>query len=529
MPHRGRSSMISFFPLLGAVLLEVLSVASQAVPSSWNSTLTTSTAERVNIARAALDTAIARIGTDGYLVGGQGFTESLFSQMAEFDIATNQTNYENMLEQYFAIVEKGRPNFTDTVPYGYAAVKAYTAYKNRTFLQYAVQSWWYGRLRTISQSDLSAGIIAGTNFTPTKVCQDATMVGGTFVFDMTGNHMVEALSTGLFLTLSALLAEATSDPIYLQAANDSASFILSHLYDPRNIVLPSISANDTSGCGIVGSPAPNDSGVMIEGLSILCSITKNLSTQNLLNDLLLAVLFNRIWQGDKGIVSFNSSVGEIGSLYLVQGLGSAYTHESMNSTLRQHVGEYITVQFNAVTGLATSGGTNIYGQSWTGPPNASFLGSNQVFALAALISAIGLEDEFPPTPTPSSPLSPSTSSNPPPNRKSTHTAAIAGGSVGGIVFLAFVLATLWLLRRQRSRAHNGSLTRSTVPEPFLASHTAASHPREKRRDHRNPRPPSAPIISVTIHTAPDQGNSENAPPSNRQWDGGEAPPDYPAT
>jgi hypothetical protein len=168
----------------------------------------------------------------------------------------------------------------------------------------------------------------------------------------------------------------------------------------------------------------------------------------------------------------------------VQGLGSAYTHESMNSTLRQHVGEYITVQvcdkrryartysfvqFNAVTGLATSGGTNIYGQSWTGPPNASFLGSNQVFALAALISAIGLEDEFPPSPTPSSPLSPSTSSNPPPNRKSTHTAAIAGGSVGGIVLLAFVLATLWLLRRQRSRAHNGSLTRSTVPEPFFAS------------------------------------------------------------
>jgi hypothetical protein len=62
-----------------------------------------------------LDTAIARIGTNGYLVGGQGFTGSLFSQMAEFDIATNQTNYENMLEQYFAIVEKGRPNFTDTV------------------------------------------------------------------------------------------------------------------------------------------------------------------------------------------------------------------------------------------------------------------------------------------------------------------------------------------------------------------------------------------------------------------------------
>ncbi|KAF7332885.1 Glycoside hydrolase family 76 protein [Mycena venus] len=369
------------------------------------------------------------------------------------------------------------------------------------------------------------------------------MVGGTFQGNPPGDPTVEGLSTGLFLVLSALLAETTSDPVYLQAASDSADFIHSHLYDNRNIVQSSISANDTSGCGIVGNGVPDDSGVMIEGLSILSSITKNISTQNLFSDLLLAVIFNRIWQGDNGIVSYNTSAGTFGSLYLLQGLGSAYTRgESINSMLRQQVGEYITVQFNAVTGLATFSGTDIYGQSWIGPPDASFSGTHQVFALGALISAIGLENEFPPSSTPSSSLSPSSTTPssslspsqspiPLPIGKSTHTAAIAGGSVGGIIFLALILATLWLLRRQRSPAHNGSLTPSAVPEPFLVSHTATSHPREKYSDRRNPQPPSTtsmPANMASVLPTEQLVQILNQRLQNRRWDEGDVPPDYPA-
>jgi hypothetical protein len=82
-----------------------------------------------------LDTAIAQLGTDGLLNSTQhsvpvmrltifcftplddafGITGNLYSQMAEFDIATNQTNYGKQLEQYFATVENARPNFTDTL------------------------------------------------------------------------------------------------------------------------------------------------------------------------------------------------------------------------------------------------------------------------------------------------------------------------------------------------------------------------------------------------------------------------------
>ncbi|KAF8183356.1 hypothetical protein K438DRAFT_1599754, partial [Mycena galopus ATCC 62051] len=90
--------------------------------------------------------------------------------------------------------------------------------------------------------------------------------------------------------LSALLAEATSDPMYLQAAIESADFIRSHLYAVGNTVEEYISAdvNDICQTSSAVDPAvplvlardPRNSGVMIEGLSILYSITNNASTQD---------------------------------------------------------------------------------------------------------------------------------------------------------------------------------------------------------------------------------------------------------
>jgi hypothetical protein len=81
--------------------------------------------------------------------------------------------------------------------------------------------------------------------------------------------------------LSALLAEATSDPLYLQAANESADFIHSHLYNARNIVQDYIFTDSDRACEVQTSVDPTSSGLMIEGLSILASITNSTSTRNL--------------------------------------------------------------------------------------------------------------------------------------------------------------------------------------------------------------------------------------------------------
>ncbi|KAJ7266296.1 hypothetical protein C8J57DRAFT_968637, partial [Mycena rebaudengoi] len=74
--------------------------------------------------------------------------------------------------------------------------------------------------------------------------------------------------------LSALLAEATSDTMYFQAAFDTADFIRAHLYSDSHLVQYSISARQNDSCDKDSYTDPGYSGLIIEGLSILASITK---------------------------------------------------------------------------------------------------------------------------------------------------------------------------------------------------------------------------------------------------------------
>ncbi|KAJ7798542.1 hypothetical protein B0H14DRAFT_2617804 [Mycena olivaceomarginata] len=416
--------MALFLSLVG-LLLRVGQVASQLDSQSWNSTMTTPPTEIVRLAGAALDAAVNRLDADGLFDdAGYGIAGNLYSQMAEFDIATNQTKYQSMLRQYLQLQEIKSANFSNpltiakpkyTLSFGHAAVKAYTAYNNRAFLQYAVDSWWFGKSQTLSQSDVSVGKIPGKNFSIPNVCQNmsidrivasTTMVGGAFLNDKPAESRIAGTATGL----SALLAEATSDPLYLQAANESADFIHSHLYNARNIVQDYIFTDSDRACEVQTSVDPTSSGLMIEGLSILASITNSTSTRNLLTDLLMAVIPNPAWQGDNGVVS-------------VQGT------RKLHAVLLHP----ITVpQFNAVTALATASGTNIYGTSWTGPPNTSFSGTSQTLALGSLISAIGLDAA------PSSSPAPSISPAPAPQRNH-RSSAILGGILGGLAILVLIL------------------------------------------------------------------------------------------
>lgn len=59
--------------------------------------------------------------------------------------------------------------------YGYAAARAYMAYKDPVFLQYAIDSWRVGKTYTIFPEDLAAGKITGKNFSLMPACQ-----GGAF-------------------------------------------------------------------------------------------------------------------------------------------------------------------------------------------------------------------------------------------------------------------------------------------------------------------------------------------------------------
>ncbi|KAF7358052.1 Glycoside hydrolase family 76 protein [Mycena venus] len=521
--------MFLLLSLAIVLLLTRVYVSAQVASSAWNLNISTSTTDRVRLAGAALDVAIDRLSADGLFDDEPyGVAGNLFSQMAQFDIATNQTKYATALAQYLKLQENMDKNFSD--PY-----------------------------------DLAAGKIAGKNFTLTKVCRNATMVGGTFWDDELKEPSIAGSATGYFLVISALLAEATSDPLYLQAANESAEFIRSQLYNVRDIVQEYVSTDvNTTGCEVLTSTAPTNSGLMIEGLSILWSLTKDASIQNLLSNLLLAVIPNTAWQGDNGIVAVQGGTGDpkTGDLNLLQGLGTVYMRNSINSTLRQYVGDYIAVQFNAVTSLATSSDTNIYGSSWIGPPSANFSGTNQTIALGALISAIGLNDSS----SPSSPtISPSASSTAIPSPKAHNLAAILGGTLGGLAVIVLGTTLLWCLRRQRSHPQQGSAHISAQLEPFLTTTLNSSTGQssrmgrgEKRGEPQDPPTTSvthlasshragSPTINSSINPEGDLGNVtvENHPASvlptehlvrilnqrlqTRQWDTGETPPDYPVS
>jgi hypothetical protein len=56
--------------------------------------------------------------------------------------------------------------------YGHAAARAYAAYKNQTFLDYAVTVWNYGRNYSLTDADVLARTSVVKNFTIQESCQD---------------------------------------------------------------------------------------------------------------------------------------------------------------------------------------------------------------------------------------------------------------------------------------------------------------------------------------------------------------------
>ncbi|SJL07299.1 uncharacterized protein ARMOST_10645 [Armillaria ostoyae] len=436
--------------------------------SSWRSpNVTTSQDERISIAGAALDKTVGFFRNGSFNDSAYGTPGMIYAQMAEFDRITNQTKYKDVLKTYFPLMEAARPNFLDefvslcfirafvcsffsssssiaelwAIPhvkmgcssYGYAAARAYEVYQDETFLDYAITSWTSAGAYTLSDSDTSSGSTPGKSFNVQATCQGITMAGGTFWETDQDNPTIVGLATGSYLVVSALLAEATGNKTYLDAAINSATFIHSHLYNIQRI-------------------NPYNSGLFIEGLAILDSISGNATTQTLLRETVAAAVANNAWQGANGIIANGNS--KIGDPLMMRGLGAVYSRNTAYSDMRNYVKEYIGVQYNAVLELATSNGTNVYGASWVGPPSSVFSSDNQTAALSVLINGILLKDQEPPSSNTSDSDSSSGSgsgSSSAPDKSPSPAGAIAGGVVGGIAPLVIIGLVVFFVRRRRRR------------------------------------------------------------------------------
>ncbi|KAJ6527870.1 hypothetical protein DFH09DRAFT_1371341 [Mycena vulgaris] len=369
--------------------------------------------------------------------------------MAEIDVLTNQTKHEGQLDGYIYANIHGdesaaTPLLSNWLTLGHAAIRAHTAYnKSAYFLRLANESWAQARLYTISEANLTSGSLTGKNFSLQSTCQGSTMLGGTFNSSDPTDAVITGFASTYFLTFSALLAEATSDPVYLDAALNSANFILAHLC-PEFLVQTQISASQDDSCALNSTTNSFNTGLMIEGLAVLSSITNNATMQAILNRIITATISNTDWQTADGIIIQGGQ--KLGDKYIMGGLTTAYVRNVVSPDLRGYVHDFIGVQFNAVVDLAAENGNSVYGRAWIGPPYDTFSQPNQTLAISALLSAILLDGVGPilngslsTTPSPSSTGSPQprpSTSVPTPHIYKTQASAIAGGFVGCIILIA---------------------------------------------------------------------------------------------
>ncbi|KAJ7510861.1 hypothetical protein B0H11DRAFT_2402337 [Mycena galericulata] len=304
----------------------------------------------------------------------------------------------------------------------------------------------------------------------------------------------DGVISGFASTVSALLAEATSDPVYLDAALDSVNFILAHLC-PEFLVQTQISAR-----------------------------------------LLRQRISDTDWQTTDGIITQGSQ--EFGDKYIMGGLRAAYVRNVVSSDLRGYVHDFIGVQFNAVVDLASENGNSVYGGAWTGPPYDIFAQNNQTLATSALLSAILLDGGNPKTNTSSSapPLSSSTGSPLPisgsriPHTHKPQAGAIAGGIGGGVLLLAIAVA-LWIFFRRRAQWGPVSSPESA---PITAFDSAAPASLVMRGNKRHPQAPLSAISSPTPIRPTDIPTSDlmrlvhqlSDRLRGRRWDEEEMPPEY---
>jgi len=482
--------------------------------------------------------------------------------LAEFDLATKQTKYADTLEQYFSVASTTlsgiqAENFTgefmnDGLNYGHGAAVAFATYKTQVFLTYAEQVWSTVKSFTLSQNDVNAGTVPLKEFTISPTCGGITTAGGTFRERSSTVSDINVQATGGFLILSALLAEVTGEDIYLEAAKESADFISNHLLNAQNIVQDGISVGTNDSCALNQETDQEsyNSGLMIEGLAILYSISRNASIFDTIEEMVTAAIQYSGWQeGSNGIIANGDKLGD---LMLPRALSTVIARNATTPALQSYIEAYLSVQFNAVIDLATTNGSNIYAGSWNGPPSSSFSPGNQTNAIQALMSVINLPNGTSSTntsntvPSKAPDLSPTPTPSP---RKMSMIGPIVGGTLGGLVLLTGVIVGAILLRRRRRNRRRSVVSVFSTREPEV---TSVINPFSVQLN--NPTPVSlprprklGPLGQAPVSPQGSTGQSDGAMSmasklptdellallyrrmDNVESGGGDKPPDYPAT
>ncbi|KAK1231939.1 hypothetical protein PQX77_004932 [Marasmius sp. AFHP31] len=433
--------------------------ASDATPSGWqNTSITIPLSARTTLARDALETVMKSFNkSSGQLYGDNyQYTGVLYAQMIELDLFTDESQFQEALSTYFPLAEALKPAFlhrnlispilrrTLTKPryqlnygvmYGLAALRAYATYKDKTYIGYAETAWSSLREYTLSDSDVQTGKSAVKSITYPSGCGGASLAGGSFQANKSDAQLV-GLSTGNFMILSAMLAEATGNQTYFVAAAQSLDFLRSQLYDgKRGLLEDGISA---ATCAPKADFLPYNTGFMIEGLAVLVSVAKNETMLQFLQDTVRAAIYTTEWNASNGSMNHTD-------WYIIHALSTVYKRNVTDAGLQRLIFDYLAIQYNTALNSRTSQDPQ-----------------KQTIALTYLVSGILLENSTTtPLDSPFAPLATET-----PQRSKNKEPAIIGAAVGTTVFLVLTGIGVWLLWR-RYRPQGGAREKEKLADPVM--------------------------------------------------------------
>ncbi|KAJ4482568.1 endo-1,6-alpha-mannosidase [Lentinula aciculospora] len=387
-----------------ALLPSLVLAQDLGVPTAWrefnNSRLF---AERVSIAKSAIDTILPQLDTSTAQFNGIGYWQSanVFASMANFDHLANSTTYKDQVIDGLTTAWKLYTNFdlnlvsssiSRNIVYRWWATAAYyahRAYGDVTMLSMAVTTWKHVSNYVVTAADAASGTQPNKDFKIVSTCYGETMAGGVFWRPTSDDTGINSITTGLYTTLSAFLAETTGNATYTNAAILSAKWIQNLQISDSGIILDGVSSEDCTRTAASWLFTYN-SGKYLEGLSVLKDVTGAAIWKTLMTNITAAAVKSPVWQGSNGIItegasktSNNDGVGF--KAIFIRGLDEVSARSSDNSKLQILIHSYNDVQYNALLELAANGTS--YSPSWPGPAQG-YTTWGQMAALDVMVTAI---------------------------------------------------------------------------------------------------------------------------------------------
>ncbi|KAJ6471896.1 endo-1,6-alpha-mannosidase [Mycena sanguinolenta] len=381
--------------LLHLALVSLVSaVAAQdlGVPLSWREfSNSRPLSERITIAQNAINEMTPQLDSSTGEFNGIGYWQSgnVWSVLANQDHSAGTTTNKALVVNNLNLVFSRWAHYDQFGWWAQAALYGYRAYGDTNLLAHAVDVWTHVTGYVVTAAQAAAKKNPNKSFTLESTCNGLTMAGGVFWRPTTDDTSINSITTGLYITLSAFLAEYTGNATYTQAAILSANWIKNHNINANDLVLDTVDAQDCS-----TSPASwlftYNSGKYIEGLSVLAVVAGDTQWSTLMINILNAAVKTNVWQGSNGVITEGASPSanndDVGfKSVLIRGLHEAWTRNTNNTALRTLIHSYGDVQYNALLELAATG--NTYSSSWLGPPQA-FTSWGQLAALDVMTANI---------------------------------------------------------------------------------------------------------------------------------------------